>query len=176
MCQEGAVILHVWLRWWSVRKWWTVNVVRISSVRGYLKMQCLRFSLNILLSVFLVLSCEIQEVNSTCLAQKPGRGNGSEERRGGRLWFVGSITWWLWALLCRAVPLWDVGLRCNLLYFFMWHDGSEGSGDSISPPRPQADHLPGQRVQLLVRKSALLTYNEQAQRWIRPGPREKQCL
>lgn len=58
----------------------------------------------------------------------------------------------------------EAGLRCNLLYFFMWHDGSEGSGDGISPPCPQADHLPGQRVQLLVRQSPLLTCNEQGQR------------
>lgn len=42
----------------------------------------------------------------------------------------------------------------------MWHGGSEGSGDGVSPPCPQADHLPGQRVQLLVRKSPLLTWNE----------------
>lgn len=56
--------------------------------------------------------------------------------------------------------LWDVGLRCDTLCFFMWHDGSEGSGDGISTPGPQADHLPGQRVQLLVRQPALLTCNE----------------
>lgn len=47
-----------------------------------------------------------------------------------------------------------------MLYVFMWHGGSEGSGDGVSTPCPQADHLPGQRVQLLVRKSPLLTWKE----------------
>lgn len=47
----------------------------------------------------------------------------------------------------------------------MWHGGSEGSGDGVSPPCPQADHLPRQRVQLLVRKSPLLTWNERGTRW-----------
>lgn len=55
----------------------------------------------------------------------------------------------------------EVGLRC---IYLKWHDGSEGSGDGISPPCPQAEHLPGQRVQLLVRQSALLTCGGQGQR------------
>lgn len=47
---------------------------------------------------------------------------------------------------------------------FRWHDGSEGSGDGVFPPRPQAERLPGLRVQLLTRQSALLTCGEEGQR------------
>lgn len=66
----------------------------------------------------------------------------------------------------RAVLLRDAGLRCDLLRFFTWHhDGLEGSGDGISAPGPQADHLPGQRVQLLARQPALLTCNKDKGGW-----------
>lgn len=54
----------------------------VSSVRGYLKMQCLSFRLNIRSSGSSV-SCESQRLNSTCLAQKSGREKGGEERRPG---------------------------------------------------------------------------------------------
>lgn len=51
-----------------------------------------------------------------------------------------------------------------LFVIFQWHDGSEGSGDGVPPPRPQAERLPGQRVQLLARHPALLTCGEGGQR------------
>lgn len=99
-----------------------------------------------------------------CLAQKSGGEKGSEERRGRVL------------VACRTdhvivicSPVWrGEGGREDEMFFvmFQWHGGSEGSGDGVPPPRPQAERLPGQRVQLLARQSALITCGEEGQRWI----------
>lgn len=118
-------------------------------------MQCSSFRLNIRSSGSSV-SCESRRLNSTCLAQKSGREKGSEERRPGargrscdRYMGAGG------AVLLR---------EAEMFVIFQWHDGSEGSGDGVSPPRPQAERLPGRRVQLLARQSALLTCGEGGQR------------
>lgn len=43
----------------------------------------------------------------------------------------------------------------------LFSDGSEGSGDGVSSPCAQTDHLPRHSVQLLVRQAPLLTCKQQ---------------
>lgn len=77
-------------------------------------------------------------------------------RNGGRALAVRRIN--------RVIVIWGRGAvllrEAEMFVVFQWHDGSEGSGDGVSPPRPQAERLPGRRVQLLARQSALLTCGE----------------
>lgn len=67
---------------------------------------------------------------------------------------MGGLSWWGGAP--SSLEGWAEMWFCGVL---KWHDGSEGSGDGISSPRPQADHFPWHRVQLLVRQPPLLTCN-----------------
>lgn len=92
--------------------------------------------------------------------------NGSEERRAGCLWSVGYDRYMQFCGVGVVVMGGAVLLREAEMFFviFRWHDGSEGSGDGVSPPCSQAERLPGQRVQLLARQSALLTCGEEGQR------------
>lgn len=74
-----------------------------------------------------------------------------------RLVVNGPVRCAVWVELRRQVLSSEVRVQS----FYLFSDGSEGSGDGVSSPCAQTDHLPRHSVQLLVRQAPLLTCKQQ---------------